>query len=98
MSDPCHQEETVAPSKNIFPFLQLPAEVRNEIYFLITISKEAYSLDNITMPSIAQTSLRLRSEFLPIFFQEGTFHTKILSFNRVSFNDILITVIPLSNH
>lgn len=60
------------PQNSSFRFLDLPAELRNFVYSMIT-SNKSMSLGSFAVPAIARTSRQLRSEFLPIFFAEAEF-------------------------
>lgn len=73
MTEPEHQHG-IPSHRTIFPFLDLPPEIRNNICSLLATNKQGYNLENLTLPPMARVSSKIRSEFLPIFFQEAEFY------------------------
>ncbi len=80
-------------SKQIFPFLMLPAEIRIEIYSFLLLVPQVIDLDptnyRILVPRllIFLTSRQVHAEAYPIFYGENTFrlfplHTRFYYTNR----------------
>ncbi|KAI2616065.1 hypothetical protein GGR54DRAFT_248305 [Hypoxylon sp. NC1633] len=65
--------------RETFPFLQLPPELRNEIYRLMPVdnpqitSMSSYCMKSLVPPSLARVNKQIRSECLPVFYSQNSF-------------------------
>jgi hypothetical protein len=79
----CPSEASDAPLSSSRPqqtkphFLDLPAEIRNQIYELVVISKGI--IGYARPPNIAQVSQQVRRESLPIFYSNNIFNVQSAS-------------------
>lgn len=55
-----------------FPFLLLPAEVRNRIYAYVVVSSIERDLDRLKLPDLLRVSSQIRRESLGVFFGFNT--------------------------
>ncbi|KAJ0116597.1 hypothetical protein J7T55_009747 [Diaporthe amygdali] len=61
-----------------FPFLLLPAEMRNKIYrYSLVQSKLSGSICGFVQPPLTRTNKQIRSEALPIYYGENAFYLRI---------------------
>ena len=89
----CSKATTDNQPESQSPFLDLAAELRNRVYSHVAriaqeerpkLSRgegERYDLAAFLTPTIGRASKQLRSEFLPVFFAEGSFN--ILAFTNI---------------
>ncbi|CAK3751721.1 Hypothetical predicted protein [Lecanosticta acicola] len=68
---------TPLDEKEVFPFTELPAELRNKIYFYHLASNTRYNFASIRVPAICQASQQLREESLPILFAARAWYVTI---------------------
>lgn len=58
----------------IFPFLHLPAEIRNKIYrYLLVEDPSTGRIRSLAQPPLTRTNKQVRSEALPIYYGENKF-------------------------
>ncbi|KAK5115155.1 hypothetical protein LTR85_009913 [Meristemomyces frigidus] len=60
-----------------FRFVDLPAEIRNNIYRIVVRGSGALRIRNFNPPAITRASKQLRAESLPVFFDVNTFVAEI---------------------
>lgn len=64
-------------SRNIFPFLRLPPEIRNRIYQYALPRRLVQRLRCFATPALSRVSQQLRQETLPVFFYVNTFVAEV---------------------
>lgn len=68
---------TPLPQSEIFPFEELPPEIRDKIYSYHLASDTRSNLASFEIPAICQTSRQLRTESLPVLFSERSWFVNI---------------------
>ncbi|CZT16179.1 uncharacterized protein RCC_02021 [Ramularia collo-cygni] len=87
MTDRTASQDHPDSSQQVFRFLDLAAEIRNEIYsFVVVGENRVYDLAVFIPPAIARASTQLRSESLPIIFADAEFYVNVVSNVHVSLN------------
>ncbi|KAK5121301.1 hypothetical protein LTR85_005467 [Meristemomyces frigidus] len=71
---------TPAPAASAFRFLDLPAEIRNRIYFYAVLGPNSvtiYNLANFDEPALTAVSHQVYNEVLPVMFAECNFEISV---------------------
>lgn len=74
-------------AEEAFRFVDLPAEIRNEVYSLvISSSTSPFNILTFSTPAISKVSTQLRSEALPLFFAEANFYVNVSTDLKVKYH------------
>lgn len=85
MAELASSESDINSRPGVFRFLDLAAEIRNEVYSLLVVAEaQVYNLAIFSTPAIAGVSSQLRSESLPMIFAEAEFFMNVFADLHVS--------------